>query len=338
MNLIVRGDHLESTEATPAPVPPHLAAVVEARGALLVWRIDRDEPLPDALIHDHAAALEWLPEVYGPMVTEGALSAAARLVRPAASAAVGAVRRLAHLAWCGAWWPAGLALPALSSDLLAAETAFRTAELEYLLDDPDAVEYALDGARHAVRAAEEADGVLAARLRDLLEDNGIAAVAVDARQEDWALAAGHGAAGAPPGITVASGATPVAWAGVPAQTVAADAPATWELVQHEGAQVLRIAVPAVGRGARLIARFGPEPVTVTAEYDGLAYRGETPAPPALLRLRAEERVLRVHDARMASAAPDPEPADERAAVLAFAATRLADPWTAAERVAGGGAR
>lgn len=337
MSILPRPDRLVLGDAA-VPVPPHLAAVVEARGALLVWRIDRDEALPDALIHDSAAALQWLPEIYGAGIADALASGDTHAARPAApGAAAERTRLLAHLAWCTAWWPAGLAVPRLPAELLAAETAVLTAELEYLLDAPDAPDRALDAARGALVATGAADGALAAALRNLLEDYGIEpdeSAAAGAAQADWALAAGGAGAGG--GLTAATGTAEVAWAGVPAQTVAADGLATWSLVQRDGATVLRVAVPATGPGARPVARFGPDGLVVPLSFDGLAYTGETAATPGLLRLRTADRTLRVHDPRMTAEAPDPEPAAERAAVLAFAGARLAHPWTSAERSAAGG--
>lgn len=332
MNLFPRVDHLTLADSDSDLYPPHLTALLEARGALLRWRIDRDESLPDALIHDPSAALEWLPDVYGPNVVDAVLHRVSTTGRAAETDTGRAARLLAHLDWSAAWWPAGRNVPALSTELIAAEAAVLTSSVEHLLDDPDAVENALLAARHTLSAVTTLAPALAAAIRDLADDNGIelASVAIaESVRADWALAAGSAPGGS--AIDVAAGSADVAWSGFPAQTVAADGAASWALVQRGGALTLRVTAPAVAPGAEPVARFGPDGLVVPLTYTGQAYTGEVPGTVELLRLRDAERTLRVHDPRMAGEAPTPEPAAERAAVLAFAAARLSDPWSLAER-------
>ncbi|MDA4894011.1 hypothetical protein PFZ55_44845 [Streptomyces sp. MS2A] len=336
------------------PAPPSATALVEGRGALLRWHID-GPATPTALVLHPEVAQEWLADVYGDEVAE-----AVRSVTPADSSRTlpadegplrAELRRWAHLSWARSWWPAGIALPPLSAGLIDAERILLTAGLEHLLDDEDAVVHALADGRAALAALAAVPSpvsaeseALARTLVGLAEDYGVDLEDVSAptpappARDDWALAAG-GATGAA-GRAVASGAAAVPWAAVPAQTLHADADARWAILADAGTHTLRIEADAVagGEAGPLRARFGPDPrhspprgVEVVLRHDGERFAGEVPVGVETLILPVARRTLRIWDERMTPVPLDPEPAEVRDAVLRFAAARVADPWSLAER-------
>ena len=345
--------HLSSADSSPDRIP-FRTAIVEARGGLLRWDPTDAVTVPDADVDDVDAAAVWLAEIYGPEVAD-AVSRGTDATLPVGEgdpAVIDAVLRLGHLAWAGAWWPAGSRVPALDPALLAAETALTTHIVEHLLDDDQAVERALADAATAPAAlaavpsalAIDADRMLSA-LSALAEDYGVVLDATPGRsisgaREEWALAAG-GAHASRAGVEVASGSAPVRWTDVPAQTVAAESEARWTIRQHAGAAVLHVEVPAVDSphaGRSLVARFGPAELgtEVILERGSAMFHGEAEVPASALFLPAADRTLRVHDPLL-SAEDDgaPEPLDQRERVLAFAASRLSSPDASlAERVAG----
>ncbi|RKN45888.1 hypothetical protein [Streptomyces hoynatensis] len=132
------------------PPHPEQAALVEARGALLAWDVLAAEEagLPVAEIHDPHAAADWLWEIYGPGGADAILGAGEGTSRvtaegpaPAESGVLDAARRLGHLSWAAAWWPASAVagVPALAPALLAAEQALAATAVEHLLDAPGAL-------------------------------------------------------------------------------------------------------------------------------------------------------------------------------------------------------
>ncbi|MGX1934290.1 hypothetical protein [Microbacterium resistens] len=343
------------------PAPPSATALVEGRGALLRWRID-GSATPTALVLHPGIAQEWLADVYGDEVAEAVRSVApadSPRTLPADEGPLRAeLRRWAHLSWARSWWPAGLALPPLSAGLIDAERILLTAGLEHLLDDEDAVVRALADGRAALAALAAAPSpvsaesdALARTLVGLAEDYGVDLEAASAptpvvasagsaprARDDWALAAG-GATGAA-GRAVASGTAAVPWAAVPAQTLHADADARWAILADAGTHTLRIEADAVagGEAGPLRARFGPDPrhspprgVEVVLRHDGERFAGEVPVSVETLILPVARRTLRIWDERMTPVPLDPEPAEVRDAVLRFAAARVADPWSLAER-------
>jgi hypothetical protein len=181
--------------------PPHSeqTALVEARGALLLWDALDRRAHPAAEIHDLDLAADWLWEIYGPEASNAILAGADRVAVEAHSASLAAARQLAHLRWAEAWWPSSheAAVPALSIGMLRAEAAWHTAGVEHLLDDEEAVERALADVDLAAVAVLEGDPLLgpearalAAGLAELAEDYGVAL-----RTEPAVRAGGLGARG-----------------------------------------------------------------------------------------------------------------------------------------------
>jgi hypothetical protein len=161
------------------------------------------------------------------------------------------------------------------------------------------------------------------------------------RRAEWALAAGGDRpAPAADGVVVAQGTAAVQWSDVPPQTVDAAADARWMLLQGTDAPFLRVEVPAVDgapSSTGLRALFGPMDAGLEVELhrDDSSFVGEGVVPASALFLPPAARTLRVHDPLMSSAAAGPESADDRALILAFAASRLAAPEASlAERAAG----
>lgn len=350
----IDGDTATVTEASsPRHAAPFATAIVEARGALLTWDVTTGVRYPDAEIHNPSEAESWLADVYGNEIAEAVRAGQhGELTLSDDAELVDAARALAMLSWARAWWPAGVYTPAIDPAIIAAETAVAAHVIEHVLDDPDAVERALTGAVDAPSALASAPaafrveaGALAGAMAELAGDHGVElrAAHVDARAQDWALAAGGHKIESIGGTEIGHGSSPVRWADVPGQTVAADSDAQWSLRSVDGTAHLVIHVPAasgVRSDAGLRARFGPEGLDIDlplilggAEFTGSA---EVAASVALLPL--DDRVLWVRDPRIA-AVPGPEESEtDRDLVREFAVSRLDDPTASlAERVAGAGA-
>ncbi|MDA1362848.1 hypothetical protein O1R50_24740 [Glycomyces luteolus] len=328
-------------------LPPHrphpeCTALTEARGALLYWDVLDRSPHPDAEIHDEALAADWLWEIYGPDAADAILHASDSIATEWESPVLDAARRLAHLRWAEAWWPSShaAAIPALDTGLLRAEAAWRTAAVEHLLDDEEAVERALAEAdATAAEALDPALGAseLTAALEDLAEDYGVALrrEPVHLRQEDWALAAGGDRA---VDFALASGGAPVDWTQVPQGLVDAAAGAAWTLTQREGGLTITVTVPAApeARDLHLTARIGGVELPLILDPETRSYSGETEAPQALLLLPADRRVLHVFapDFSVGDERNDPRRSPHRAEIIEFARERLTDPAASlAERAA-----
>ncbi|MGO2110193.1 MAG: hypothetical protein ACTH31_01105 [Pseudoclavibacter sp.] len=287
--------------------------------------------------------------------------------------------RVALLNWMVAWWPAGASVPALAPEFVHAEGAVAADRVEDLLDDDEAVGRALglavgvtgalgrarehpaiaaDAETFAARVAELADAVgaptgagdIAGTDTGADTDASPAGDPVDdrhagaTRQRDLALAAGgSGAVGVGAGaVEIATGTSPVRWADVPWQTIAADVDATWGLLQSGGALSLAASVAAAPRPAFgaadarpgvVQARFGGGSAAVELELtlSGGQYQGARDAPTEAALTPPAERVLRVWDRRMigdAGIAGEPESGDDRSAAVAYAAGRLANPAAA----------
>jgi hypothetical protein len=320
------------TEILVGDWPPHpeRTALLEARGALLAWDVLADDAVPAARVHDEAQAADWLWEIYG--------TAASEILGGATEATVpvdgdwrvrSASRVLAQLGWVEAWWPASqtAGIPAVDQDLLQAERAVATSEVEHLLDDEDATERALS-------AAALVDA-FAARLAELAENYGVVLREVVApSQVDFALAAGTDR---PAGVTVLSGTDPVDWALVPSGVVDAAADAEWAVVRSQGATYLEVAVPLVTRARpSLAARFGQVDVRLD-QTDGFGrLTGRAPVPPTVLLLPPAQRVLTVYapDFAQPGQAEDGSAA-RREAIIAYARSRAGLPTaTVTERLAG----
>ncbi|MBP2324564.1 hypothetical protein JOF56_004949 [Kibdelosporangium banguiense] len=312
------------------PSHPEQTALLEARGALLAWDVLAEGAVPAARVHDEAQAAEWLWEIYGTAAAE-ILGGADDVTVPADGdwRVRGTCRVLAQLAWVEAWWPASdtAGVPTISLDLLRAERAVTTSEVEHLLDDEDATARALS-------VAPMVDA-FATRLAALADDYGVVLREVVApSQVDYALAAGGERA---EGVTVLSGTDPVDWALVPSGVVDAAADAEWAVVRNQGATYLEVAVSLVARARpTLAARFGQFDVQLD-QADGFGrLTGRASVPPTVLLLPPAQRVLTVY-------APDfaqPGPAEEgnsarRQAIIAYARSRSAMPTaTLTERLAG----
>ncbi|THV21716.1 hypothetical protein [Glycomyces paridis] len=315
------------------PPHPERTALVEARGALLLWDVLDRSPHPAAEIHDLALAADWLWEVYGPYLTYGFELGVTSFTTEEASPVLDAARALAHLHWAEAWWPASheTGVPALAPGLLRAETAWRTSAVEHLLDDVEAVERALTGidlaalttlAGHPILGAEAR--ALAASVEGLAEDHGITLEHEPQRvQSDWALAAGGSESG---DLVLASGTDAVDWALMPQGLADAAAEATWTATMRAGTLTLAVTLPAApdARDLPLTARIAG--LDLPLSLDGDTFTGDIEAPQGFMMLPAADRTLQVFAPGFALPAPsDPEAADRRAAILAFAAERLADP-------------
>lgn len=321
---------------------PERTALVEARGALLYWDVLDSRAHPAAEIHDPGLAADWLWEIYGHDAATGILTDADAIATEWDSPVLDAARRLAHLRWAEAWWPSSHAagLPALDRGLLRAEAAWRTAAVEHLLDDDEAVERALadtDPAPLDTLDPAHGGGELAAALTALAEDYGIELrrEPVQLRREDWALAAGGDH---PVDIALASGGAPVDWAHVPQGLVDAAAGATWILRRRPAGLAVTVAVPAAPEAADLplTARIADIDVPLRLDPETGHFRGEAEAPQALLLLPADQRTLHVFapDFTTGDDPPDPAGAPHRAALIEYARSRLGDPGASlAERTA-----
>ncbi|MBW4717965.1 hypothetical protein [Saccharothrix obliqua] len=311
---------------------PERAALLEGRGALVAWDV-LGGGAPAARVHDPDRAADWLWEVYGPEAADAVLGDAA-VVTPTGP---GAGRTLAQLDWARAWWPASAVagVPALDPVLLSAERAVATCEVEHLLDDEDATARAL-----AEVPADPAVPGLSERLADLAEDFGVELPpAVLPARAEFALAAGSAtAATAATGTTVHSGASPVDWALVPAGAVDAAADARWAVVRQGGATFVDVVVAAGPRpDVPLVARFADVDVELGDVDDFGRRTGRAPVPPTVLLLPPARRVLTVHAPDFASppGEPDPDAPARRAALVAYARSRVGDPAaTLTERLAG----
>lgn len=315
-----------------ALVHPERAALVEARGALLCWDVLDLHDHPAAVIHDAARAGEWLWEVYGPEPAAAVLGGADAIAPEADSPVLEAARALALLRWAEAWWPSSWAagVPPLPGPLLRAETAWRTAGIEHLLDDDSAVERALADVDAAALGDYPDPRVadLRADLEDLAEDHGVElAGRASERREDYALAAGGGREG---DLVLRGGTAPVDWGGVPQGMVDAAEAASWTLAQRGPDAMVTVTVPAAPEagGGRLAARLGA--TALDLEFDPMAgaFVGEAPAPQGF----PAEPELRVF-APGHLAEPDIDAARRRSAIIAFARARLAAPETLTESAA-----
>jgi hypothetical protein len=311
------------TEILVGDWPPHpeQTALLETRGALLAWDVLSDNAVPAARVHNEAQAADWLWEIYGTAAAEILGGAAEVTVTVDGDSHLRETRRvLAQLGWVEAWWPASqtAGVPAVDQDLLLAERAVATSEVEHLLDDEDATERALS-------AAAPVDA-FAARLEELAEDYGVVLrEAFASSQVDFALAAGGDRPGGDRsvGVTVLSGRHPVDWALVPSGVVDAAADAEWAVVRSQGSTYLEVAVPLVTRAQpNLAARFGQVDVQLD-QADGFGrLTGRAPVPPTVLLLPPAQRVLTVYapDFARPGQTADDSPA-RREAIIAYARSR-----------------
>lgn len=315
------------------PEEPETAAVVEAAGAVLAWDVLAGDPVPAARVDDPGRAAEWLWEIYG-TAADGILAGADEVTVPAAGdwRIRDACRTVAQLTWAQAWWPASATagVPALDPVVLQAERTVALSVVEHLLDDPDAVPRAL--ASVVVPGSVEPE--LAAKVVALAEDYGVTLSPAGAPgRAGYALAAG--VAGAP-GTTVLTGSSAVDWTLVPAGAVDAAAPADWAVVRRQGTTVLQVSVAPGPRPApRLAARFADVDVPLD-DVDALGrITGSAPVPPTALLLPPERRVVTVYAPGFAlPAAPAPGAEARRAAIIAYARSRVGDPAaTLTERTA-----
>jgi hypothetical protein len=307
------------------PAHPEQTALLEGRGALLAWDVLSDDPVPAARVHDPDSAMDWLWEIYG--------TAAADILGEADDATVpaegdwrvrDACRVVAHLGWVEAWWPTSGTVPPVDHEVLLAERAVATSEVEHLLDDENATERALTEAPLVAAFAD--------RLPGLAEDYGVELrESAVSSQQDFALAAGGPR---PEGVTVLSGTNPVDWALVPSGTVDAAAEAQWAIVRSQGMTYLEVAVPVVAR-TRLAASFGQSDVRLD-EMDSFGRAtGRVQVPPTVLLSPPAQRVLTVYAPGFAEPAEaDPDSTVRRAAIIEYARARPASPQaTVTERSA-----
>ncbi|MEU5875556.1 hypothetical protein AB0A73_28830 [Glycomyces sp. NPDC047369] len=318
----------------PRPPHPERTMLVEARGALLSWDALDLRAHPAAEVFDARAAGDWLWEVYGPEAAAAVLGEAGTVATEWESPVLDAARNLALLRWAGAWWPASHAagIPALPVGLLRAETAWRTAGLDHVLDDDAAVERALAEVdlNALVSYPEAAD--LAAGVADLADAYGV--VLRDTarlRPEDFALAAG----GAEEGLAVASGSAPIDWSLVPARSLDAAGEATWRFESRSGAWILNVTAPAAPDAVPTPLTAVVDTVEVPLHLDpgANAFSGEAPAPPDFAMRLGGGRPIEVRAPGYTADRSD-DRAERRAALIAFARERLASPGaTLTERAA-----
>ncbi|MQM26708.1 hypothetical protein [Glycomyces albidus] len=314
------------------PPHPERTALVEARGALLFWDVLDPRAHPAADVWDPVLAADWLWEVYGPDAADAILNGHGSVAADRTSPVLDAARDLAHLTWAAAWWPAShaAAVPALPEGILRAETAWRTAALEHLLDDEDAVERALTGVDLAAVAAYGSDPdigramtELEATLTDLAESFGIELrSAARTARDDWALAAG----GTTGDLVIASGGTPVDWSPVPQGLLDAAGESTWQLAQRAAEWVLTVSAPAApgARPAELTAVLDTVEIPLRFDRGANAFTGEALAPPDVATRLARGLRMRIH-APGYPAATDPDQARLRADIIEFARRRLTAP-------------
>jgi hypothetical protein len=314
------------------PAWPEVTAILEASGAVLAWDILVGDAVPAARIHDPARAAEWLWEVYG-SAAEDILGGAEDVTVPEDGdwSVRDACRTVAQLDWARAWWPASASagVPALDPVVLQAERAIALSTVEHLLDDPDAVERALESV--ALPAEED----LAGRVTALAEDYGIDLSPAPAPAgSGYALAAGGMSGGTR--TTVLTGTSTVDWTLVPAGSVDAAAPAEWAVVRRAGATVVEVSViPGPQPENPLAARFGDVDVALD-EVDGLGrVTGSAPVPASVLLLPPDRRAVIVYALGFAvPVAPEPGAEARQAAVIAYARTRVGSPSaTLTERTA-----
>jgi hypothetical protein len=330
-------------------------ALIEASGALLSWDVASNERFPDAEIHNPVEASGWLAEIFGDVIATAVVDAFAvsdavetTLAAPDDAELTDAAHRLAWLTWARDWWPAGVYTPALSIPILAAEIAVAAHAVAHLLDDEDAVERALPDAVDAPAALAAVQpqfrtdaAVLVDALAALADDHGVALnpAVLPAESSDWALAAGA-MAQIGGGIEIGHGTSPVRWADVPAQTVAADSDALWSLRHVDGVPHLHVSVAAVagsGGGVELWAQFGPDAldIDIPLRVDGTAFIGNAQVAASVALLPLEERTLWVRDPLLAAVPGAAEPEEDRDLVRERAVSRIDDPEASlAERVAG----
>jgi hypothetical protein len=311
---------------------PEVTAILEASGAVLAWDILVGDAVPAARIHDPARAAEWLWEVYG-SAAEDILGGAEDVTVPEDGdwSVRDACRTVAQLDWARAWWPASASagVPALDPVVLQAERAIALSTVEHLLDDPDAVERALESV--ALPAEED----LAGRVAALAEDYGIDLSPAPApARSGYALAAGGMSGGTR--TTVLTGTSTVDWTLVPTGSVDAAAPAEWAVVRRAGATVVEVSViPGPQPENPLAARFGDVDVALD-EVDGLGrVTGSAPVPASVLLLPPDRRAVIVYAPGFAvPVAPGPGAEARQAAVIAYARTRVGSPSaTLTERTA-----
>ncbi|ROP36824.1 hypothetical protein [Saccharothrix texasensis] len=321
------------------PTSPEVVALLEGSGASLAWDVLADDAVPAARVHDPERASEWLWEVYGD-AAEAILAGAAEVAVPEVGdwRVRDACRRAAQLDWARAWWPASVTagVPALDPAVLHAERAVALSAVEHLLDDPEAVERALGPVVPlAVPTSDPELAALAERVAELAEDYGVEPRPAEApSRAAFALAAG-GADGAA-GVTALSGSSSVDWALVPHGAVDAAAPARWAVVRRQGSTVLEVSVvPGPTPGTRLAARFGDVEVAVDGVDAAGWLTGAAPVSAAVLLLPPDRRVLTVYAPDFAEpTAPDPGAPARRAAIIAYARSRLGSPTaTTTERTA-----
>jgi hypothetical protein len=216
------------------PAHPQLTAVLEVSGAVLSWTVD-DPSAAAAITFTDPARADWLWQVLG---APGHIALAAALDGRALDEAVevtgvdvlpGALDRLRRLAlghWLRRWWPASRrdGILALDGALLDAEIAVFTAGAQdFFTDDTVDSEVASLLRPHVAALGAHLNGgdpriiELLQTCADLADDVGVAfdeADAVQQRRDDYALAAGPGAAVRGSGA-IAAGTGSVNWGGVP---------------------------------------------------------------------------------------------------------------------------
>jgi hypothetical protein len=315
------------------PAWPEVTAVLEAAGAVLAWDVLAGDAVPAARVHDPARAAEWLWEVYG-SAAEDVLGGARDVTVPREGdwSVRDACRTVAQLDWALAWWPASAVagVPALDPVVLRAEHVLALSDVEHLLDDPDAVARALGS------VALPADADLAGRVAALAEDYGVElspAPAPAPTRAGFALAAGGASGGT--GTTVLTGTSAVDWTRVPAGPVDAAAPAEWAVVRRAGTTVVEVSVVPGPRRGPLAARFGEVDVTLDEVDDLGRVTGSAPVPPSVLLLPPAERGVIVYGPDFAApVAAEPGAEARRAAVIAYARSRVGSPSaTLTERTA-----
>ncbi|WP_280271764.1 hypothetical protein [Nocardia wallacei] len=203
------------------PEPRLDTLVLEVVGGHLSWGLLSGQRTPAAVLHDPAAAQDWLWAVYGEPVAVavadghvGETSSAPALPELADSA-----RRLGYALWAAHWWPASTidAIPVLDPRVLDQDLAHLSEACEMIVDGADA----------------------------LLAQN-VSPVAV--AQRDYALAAGPSTAAGPAGLILATGITGWDWRRCPPGILdASESAVSWRLTRDSGVTTLGVAAVAAPR-------------------------------------------------------------------------------------------
>ncbi|WP_225725872.1 MULTISPECIES: hypothetical protein [unclassified Nocardia] len=196
-------------------------SVLEVPGGHLTWSLLGGERIPAAVLDDPDTAQDWLWAVYGERIAMALADFGGGAIEvdtdPVLPELVANAWRLGYAHWAARWWPASTvdSIAPLDARLLAEEIAGLTAECELLTDGADAV-------------VDDPDRTTIGRA------------------EDYALAAGPGAAGA--SLVLARGTGGWEWLRCPPGLLdASERAVTWEVMREAGRNIVQVSVVAAPR-------------------------------------------------------------------------------------------